>query len=260
MSGSVFKVITATALPREGQDRFKLRNTRETVIVDREFSTSTTTPTGDRPRMLYSFFNVYFADKSQEIGGAKMQDVAERFLINKKIPFDIATKDSIAPFASGMGPVQLAAASFGQGGDLLVTPLNMACMIAAVANDGKLMNPFIVKEIVSPEGNVIATTSPVTLSVVTSPEVAAVLKEDLVAVVDDDSKAKIQGVSVGGKTGTAENASDKTHAWFVAFAPAEQPQVAVAVILEEDGTSGGETAAPIAKKVMEQTLRTIGRE
>ena len=71
------------------------------------------------------------------------------------------------------------------------------------------------------------------------------------------TNASIKGIRVAGKTGTAENPSGKTHAWFIGFAPADDPKIAVAVVLEEDGTTGGKTAAPIARNIMIEALNTI---
>lgn len=255
--GSIFKIITGTALlEREEKIDLDYDDKGTTTIDGHEFKNVNANVYGKiglEKALVYSS-NVYFADKSIELGAEFMGEVSERFMLNKQIPFDIATSISKSPFKSDMGKTYLAAASFGQG-DLLVTPLNMAMMVSAIANEGKMMKPFLVKQIISPEGNIITSTSSIGLSTVCTPNIAATLKDYLVAAVDNDSKAQIDGVRVGGKTGTAENSSGKTHAWFVGFAPAQNPQVAVAVILEEDGTSGGDTAAPIAGRMMEAALK-----
>jgi len=89
-----------------------------------------------------------------------------------------------------------------------------------------------------------------------SEDCAEYITQQMVAVVDGGtgSRASIRGVSVAGKTGTAENETDKDHAWFIGFAPAENPEIAIAVVLEYDGKSGGDSAAPIAGKVMNHYL------
>lgn len=135
-------------------------------------------------------------------------------------------------------------------------------MIAAgIANNGVVMKPYLVNKIADAEGGEIETADPDELDTAMSEDNARKLQEMMVNVVNKGtaSAAQIPGVTVAGKTGTAETARGQApHAWFISFAPAEDPKVAVALIVESgsagDDASGGHTAAPIAKSVMEAVL------
>lgn len=200
--------------------------------------------------------NTYFAEKGVNLGKDELVSVAEKFYINKKIPFDLPTSTSKLP--TNLGKTDLAATSIGQG-KLLVTPLNMALVSGSIANDGKMMKPILVKNVISPRGNVIKTKHPEVLSEVTSEGNAEEVKSMMVEVVNSGTgkNAGLNNFQVAGKTGTAENASGKSHAWFTGFAPADDPKVAIAVILEEDGNTGGKTAAPIARDIIYKILNKV---
>ena len=156
---------------------------------------------------------------------------------------------------------QLAQASIGQY-DVRVTPLQMAMVAAGVANQGSVMKPYLVQSVIGSDLSVIESADPQELSRAVTPEVAAQLTRMMEAVVEDGSgdRARIDGVAVAGKTGTAQHGQGrKAHAWFISFAPADDPQIAVAVIAEDGGirgseAGGGAVAAPIAKRMMEARL------
>jgi peptidoglycan glycosyltransferase len=135
-------------------------------------------------------------------------------------------------------------------------------MIAsAVANKGSLMKPYLVDEVQAPDLTVIDQTDPEELSQAVSPEVAGQLTQMMTSVVDHGTgrRARIDGVQVAGKTGTAENATDANdHSWFIGFAPADNPKIAVAVFIRNGGKTGGDLSAPIAKQVMEAYLNGRG--
>ena len=140
-----------------------------------------------------------------------------------------------------------------------MTPLQMAMIAATVANHGLLMRPTIVQQVVSPSGKTIVSTKPHKLSRVMKPQVASELNAMMQAVVTGGTgtAAAIPGIPVAGKTGTAETGVGNIYtAWFIAFAPADHPKVAVAVVVEnQPGGFGGTVSAPIAKQVMEALLR-----
>jgi len=202
--------------------------------------------------------NSYFAQMGLQVGKNKLGEVSEKFMLNNQIPFDLPVKKSSFPYKEGMGKTDLAASSIGQG-KVLVTPLNMALVASAIGNGGDMVKPILVKEIISPDGKVIKTNYTETISTVTNGLVANELKDMMVEVVrrGTGTNARIKNIKVAGKTGTAENASGKTHAWFIGFAPADNPKFSISVILEEDGTTGGKTAAPIARKLMIEALNKI---
>ncbi|MBB4916922.1 peptidoglycan D,D-transpeptidase FtsI family protein [Streptosporangium saharense] len=203
--------------------------------------------------------NTPFAKIAMNLGYDALKEQAEKFGIGGdplKIPMDVA--------GSGIGPEEdkaaLAQTSIGQRSNQM-TPLQMAMVAAGIANNGVVMKPYLVNKIADAEGGEIDAANPTELSTAMSEENAAKLKEMMVSVVNNGTAnaAQIPGVTVGGKTGTAETARGKApHAWFISFAPAEDPKIALALIVESgsagDDASGGHTAAPIAKSVMEAVL------
>ena len=160
-----------------------------------------------------------------------------------------------------LNPPQLAQSAIGQY-DVRVTPLQVAMVSAAIANRGVLMTPYLVERVVGANLDILDQHTPQQLSQAVSPEVAATLTRMLVSTVDTGTgkPARISGVAVAGKTGTAQQGNGLApHAWFTAFAPADDPQVAVAVVVEDGGNmgeeaAGGRLAGPIAKAVMEAVI------
>ncbi|HHW43608.1 cell division protein FtsI [Desulfofundulus thermobenzoicus] len=149
---------------------------------------------------------------------------------------------------------ELASSAIGQG-EVLVNPLQMALAAAAIAHNGVIMRPHLLERIQEPGGRTLVKAAPQAWLTATSPAVAAVVKEAMVAVVREGTGkgAALPGVTVAGKTGSAQNPRGDTHAWFVAFAPAEEPRVVVAVIIENGG-AGGAVAAPVAREVIRAAL------
>lgn len=199
--------------------------------------------------------NAVFCSIGYELGADKVRSLAESFGVDKQIDFDIAVAKSRIEYKK-MSDADAALVSIGQG-QLLMTPLNVAMMAGAVANGGKMMKPYLVDSITAASGVSLMQTKPYQYLAPISEETAEYIKELMVGVVKSGtgSGARISGITVAGKTGTAENETDKDHAWFVGFAPAENPQIAVAVILEYDGGAGGTNAAPIARNVMSKYLK-----
>jgi len=168
--------------------------------------------------------------------------------------------------AASVFPVDLTDASTIQSAigqfDVRATPLQMAMVAAAIANGGTQMKPYLVRQLVAPDLKIVDETKPSVLRQSVSSQVAAQLTQMMVNVVQHGTgtSAQISGVRVAGKTGTAENAPGAPpHAWFVAFAPASQPRIAIAVVVENGGgnsdATGGAIAAPIAKAVMQAELK-----
>jgi peptidoglycan glycosyltransferase len=141
---------------------------------------------------------------------------------------------------------------------MLVTPLQMAMVTATIANGGQVPKPYLVQKIVAPNGSTVHNTSPRSLGRAISAQTASELTQMMISVVQGGTgqRAQIPGIQVAGKTGTAETGINNVYtAWFDAFAPADNPQVAVAVVLEKQaGGFGGAVAAPIAKAVIEKIL------
>lgn len=201
--------------------------------------------------------NFVFCSLGYEMGADKVKENAENFGINKGISFDIATAKSRIEYKK-MNDSDAALVSIGQG-QLLMTPLHVAMMGAAVANGGEMMQPYLVESVKTASGISLSTTRPQVYATPMSRDCAEYLDELMQGVVKNGTGtgAKISGVTVAGKTGTAENETEKDHAWFVGYAPAEDPQIAVAVLLEYDGGGGGSNAAPIARRVMQKYLNSL---
>lgn len=254
--GSSFKVVTAAAiLENLSREQQKYVDKGETVVdgyTIRNYLNETFGEITLRDAIVNSV-NTYFSDKGVEVGAGALNDSAEKFMLDKSVPFDIPIAISQAPYASQRGLTEIAAAAFGQG-KTLVTPMQMAMIIAAIANDGQMNAPVLVSRVINPEGEVIEEKTTHSLSQVVAEGYALELKDDLVAAVEAGSRAYIEGQTVGGKTGTAETSSGLTHAWFIAFLENEDLPLAVAVVLEEDGTLGGQTAAPIAREMFLDAL------
>src|SRR4029079_11285372 len=157
---------------------------------------------------------------------------------------------------------RFALAGIGQG-EVFTTPLQMALIAEGIANGGVIRQPHVVKEIQNVDGQVVQTVDPADWTTCMSPTTAAALASMMTDVVAEGTgtKAQIDGVTVAGKTGTAQTGveGENPHAWFIAFAPAEAPRYAVAVIVEHGGSfgseaTGGQVAAPKAKAVLENLL------
>jgi peptidoglycan glycosyltransferase len=188
----------------------------------------------------------------------------QQFGIGSAPPLDVApgAVPSVGPPPGSFRQNQplFAFAGIGQG-DIAVTPLQMALAASAVANNGVIMQPHVTDRITDADDNPVKTIDPKPWRTAMSPQVAATMTTLMIGVVEGGTGqgARIPGVSVAGKTGTAQTETGSAHAWFVSFAPADDPQVVVAVILEHGGTAGSEAtggrfAAPIAQQLMRIAL------
>jgi len=200
--------------------------------------------------------NIPFAELGLELGEAEIASVAEDFGFGATLEIPLTVTPS--SFPRGMDQAQLMLSSFGQF-DVRVTPLQIAMISAAVANDGVVMKPSLVDEIIAPNLSVIRSSEPSIYSRPLSTGTAAELTRMMVGNVERGvaSGAIISGLNVAGKTGTAETGigSGRTF-WFTGFAPAESPRMAIAVVVEGDRADGtGNTvAAPIAKAILEAVM------
>ncbi|GAB3674596.1 peptidoglycan D,D-transpeptidase FtsI family protein [Angustibacter aerolatus] len=215
----------------------------------------------DLTRALEISCNTAYGWLGLKLGGDALREQAQKFGFGDRLRIPMSVTPSSVP--EGMNPPQSAQAAIGQF-DVRVTPLQMAMVSAAIADGGRVMSPYVVKTVRSPDLDVIDQARPQQLSQAVTPDVAAQLTRMMQAVVSNGTGtlAQIPGVSVAGKTGTAQQGKgEPPHAWFTAFAPAEDPKVAVAVVVEDGGKAGneafgGKVAAPIAKAVMEAVLKS----
>lgn len=197
--------------------------------------------------------NCTFASLGNTVGAAKLRETADSLKANSTVSFELPLSQSIVSLTRFSNSSELAETSIGQG-KTLVTPLYMALLISSVADDGKMMQPYMVEKIMDSNGDTVSTTVPKVYSTVMTAEEADRLTQMLVEVVNrgTGTAARINGYQVAGKTGTAQNENENDHSWFVGFASTDNPQVAVAVILEN--VSGSERATPIGARLIKAVL------
>ncbi len=265
--GSVFKVLMAAAALEHGiRPEDEVPNPARLTLPDStneignsEGGSCGGGETASLATALRLSCNIPFAQFGQQLGYEAINETAEAFGFGQE--FGIPTPVTASEFPEPDSEAFLMLQSFGQGEDR-VTPLQIAMISAAVANDGVLMQPTLVEEIVSPDLEVLQPFEPQELSEPMSPENADTLTQMMVEGVANGaaSNATIAGVDVAGKTGTAENGGDDPYTlWFTGFAPADDPQVAIAVVVENGGglgqsAFGNQVAAPIARQVLEAVL------
>lgn len=271
--GSTFKLVTAAAALESGKydpdtkvpggARLDLPQTSKDLVNESRGSCG-----GEKitlTRALQVSCNVAFGAIGLDLGDDALREQAEKFGFGQTYFTDLddsMTRQAVSRFPADPDKPQTALSAIGQF-DVAATPLQMAMVVAGIANDGRVMKPYLVDEIRSADPtDVLEKTSSVTLSRAMSSSSARDLTEMMVNVVDNGTgqTARIPNVKVAGKTGTAQSAPNRPpYAWFVSFAPADNPQVAVAVLVqdagvERDAISGSGLAAPIAKAVMEAVL------
>lgn len=203
--------------------------------------------------------NTIFAQVGIALGEEPIRDMAEAFGFNTELSIPMRVTPSTYP--SGMDAAQVGLSAFGQYDDR-ATPLQIAMVSAAIANGGTLMKPTLVEQILSPDLTVVEDFQAEELGQPVSANTSATMTQLMVQGVENGaaSNARIDGVSVAGKTGTAENGGDAPYTlWFTGFAPADNPEIAVAVVVENGGGLGqtgfgNRVAAPIAQQVMEAVL------
>ncbi len=201
--------------------------------------------------------NVDFAQIALKMGVDTFYQYLGRWGIGDSPDFQLPAEPARVPPKSSIVPGELAQMGFGQGA-LLVTPLQMALIGATIASGGIEPRPYIVREVVS--GGVSRSVSePTSLASPVSTDTAAKVTQMMIAVVQrgTGTPAQLPHVMVAGKTGTATNPLGRSHAWFVAFAPADNPRVAVSIIVENAGY-GATYAAPIAREVIRAALESVG--
>jgi penicillin-binding protein A len=275
--GSTFKVVTATA----GIDSGKY--TPNSIINGDSPKTISGVPLQNDnnqsfgpitlTKALTESVNTVFAQVAQNVGRPTMTRYMKRFGFYALPPIDLPSDELRTsrpydfkgrPYPPASPNEDIGRIGIGQGG-LLVTPIQMAMVAAAVANGGKLMEPLLSQKVVDPDGRTVSTFEPTVYHQVMSAKTAAEVNLMMRTVVDEGTgtPAKLgSGIPFAGKTGTASigiTGSGLTQPWFIGFAPANDPKVAVAVTIEKtQGQFGGQVAAPIARDIV-QTLLGEGK-
>lgn len=205
--------------------------------------------------------NFVFGTLAMELGNDKLKTTAEKYGFNSTIDSDgFRISQSQFPKVPKTEIGSIAQSGIGQGSDL-ATPMQMALVVSTVANDGKMMKPRLVNQVIDKDGNVVRTIEPKVEKQVISENNAAIIKDYMKNLVDsrvDSSWGFFEGTEAAGKTGTADynlanGESAKPHSWFIGLAPASNPKIAVAVIVENGGY-GASAAAPIAGKLIRSAV------
>ncbi len=265
--GSVFKLVTAAAALESGLSpdtvveaplELDLPQSSNTIG---NFGGSACSPTDtiSLADALRISCNTAFGRLGLDLGDDALRDQARAFGFDTALTIPLRVTESRYPAEPDLP--QTALTAIGQH-DVRVTPLQVAMVSAAIANDGVLMRPYLVDNVRNQDLTSVSATTPAELGRAVSPTTARQLRDMMVAVVDSGTgrAARIDGVSVAGKTGTAQTTADAApHAWFTAFAPANDPRVAVAVVVEHGGAlgdeaTGGAVAAPIARAVIQAVM------
>ena len=204
--------------------------------------------------------NVYFGSLGLDLGNKELKNTAEKFYFNKDIPtIGLTVENSVFPSYKSYEEGNIAQSAIGQAG-VLVTPMEMALVVSTVANNGVMMEPMLVKEILSSKGTSIEKLKSKQLGQVMTSENATTMKTLMRAVVSEGTgtSAALPNILVSGKTGTADHddpsKQEAPHAWFTGFAPYDNPKIAIAVIIE-DGGQGGVLAANITKELIRTYLQ-----
>jgi peptidoglycan glycosyltransferase len=261
-AGSIFKVVVAAAALASGD------YTPDTVVPAPQqlalpgssrplnnFGNESCSSSGEQPLIdaLTISCNTAFGQLGMDLGEDAVRSMAEAFGIDDE-GFDVPLPVTGSTIGDIPDDAALAQTSIGQK-DVALTPMQAAMIAATVANDGTLMRPYLVDSVQAPDLSVVDQTDEEEMGRPISAAVADQLTQMMTSVVAEGTgrKARIDGVQVAGKTGTAENAGPD-HNWFIGFAPADDPQIAVAVFVKNGGGTGGDISAPIAKAVMEAYL------
>ena len=253
--GSTYKVITTANIIENGLEKEIFDDVEGKIhIGNKDISNSQNKSYGetDLTKAFTKSSNVYYAKLGSQINQKSHVNIAERFLLNKEIPFDLPiTKSNFE--TKKLNELGYAIASIGQGSTIM-TPIHMALVASTIANNGVMQKPYLVSS-VEKNGKVISKANTETITSPISQDVAIKIKRLMLETVKSGTgtQAAISGVEISGKTGTSENEmtqsdQSKTHALFIGFAPYDSPEIAICVILENSGY-GGSVAAPIAREV-----------
>lgn len=264
--GSVYKIVTTTAILESGISQKYTDEGMEKIDNGREFRNADKKTYGrvDLRKAFTNSLNTYFVRKSVDMGIDVMGQVSEKYMINKKVDFELPLETSTWTFKrNDFDRTALGAGGFGHD-TILVTPLEMCMIASTIANDGVMMQPHLVKKIDSSDGKNVLRNTPTVLSEVTSKENADQITKYMVNVVNNGTgtEAYVSGLKVAGKTGTAQlDLKEGTNnAWFVGFAPADDPQVAISVVIPNVKDYGSQAAAPIAGELLKYAVKNLQLE
>lgn len=257
--GSTFKIVTALEYIRENPDSYR----QYSYQCNGRYSSGQDTINcyhgsvhghEDFTRSFAKSCNASFANIGMTLDRTRWGQTLDGLLFNQELPVSFAYNRSKLVVDADTSDSDILQASIGQG-TTQITPLHLNMITCAIANGGTVMKPYLVDHVKNNEGTVIKQFSPDSYKELLTQTEAAVLTELMTAVVESGTGTKLAGLTytAAGKTGSAEfnNVKTDSHAWFTGFAPAQEPEVCVTIIIEGAG-SGGDYAVPIAKRIFDE--------
>jgi peptidoglycan glycosyltransferase len=272
--GSAFKVVTASAALDSGKFTVDSRFSDPGYCIEygkkvlnfADQSGPEVFGSVDFRQALEHSINAVFCEIGKALGGRRILDTAKDFGFYSVPPLETPVNERAISglydkgklfFPKEDSEVDPGRLAFGQE-RLQVTPIQMAMVAATIANGGLVMRPYVVERVVAPDGSTVTKTGEESLGRAIKENTATDVAGMMEAVVQGGTgtAAQLSGIRVAGKTGTAETGANHVNTtWFICFAPVDNPKVAVAVVLERQSGTGGTTAAPIAKAIMEALVR-----
>ncbi len=257
--GSIFKLLTATAAMEAGMEDYEYNCKGEATFGDKVIHCFKNKAHGnvDLTQALTVSCNTYFASLLEEMGTESLEKVCENALFNTTYNTTVPHSKSSFTANSKTDIALLSQTAIGQG-KTLVTPLHMAIVCSAIANGGIAMEPYLVDSVITPSENTAVKNMPKSLTRIFTSEQAHELTKMMQSVVDNGTASPIalKGIKICAKTGTAENEGEKDHGWLVAFAPADNPEIAISIVLEN--SDGPSKAMPVVKSMIDYWLNKRG--
>lgn len=254
--GSTFKIITALEYIRENPDDFQNYHyicNGSFKMGDSKISCYHGTSHGevDFNKSFAKSCNSSFANIGMSLDKSCFQTTLNQLLFHQELPLKLSYTKSTVLIEEGMSDAEMMQTSIGQG-KTQITPMHMNMITSAIANQGILMTPYVIDFVENDRGDRVKTFLPKEYGRLMTEEEAAVLRDMMKEVVENGTATKLKGLNytAAGKTGSAEynNRKGDSHAWFTGFAPAENPEICVTIILEGAG-SGGDYAVPVAQRI-----------
>lgn len=261
--GSIFKIVTTLAYIRSGgrpEDYSYSCDGSISLLSDEGDTSSIRCYDGevhgevDLKESFAESCNASFANIGLNTGAANLKKTAEALLFNQKIPSSFSTSVSSFKLDSGASEWMIGATSIGQG-NTTITPMHAAVLASAIANDGVFMKPYVIDSVESDEGEVLRQNNPEEGGRLLSTGEAALMQTYMESVITDGTGYNLawKDYTCAGKTGTAEVAGRGNNAWFIGYAPADDPKIAVCVLVEDAGTASSDTV-PIAGQIFDAYL------
>jgi peptidoglycan glycosyltransferase len=261
--GSTFKLLTALEYMRENQNYNRYKYDCDGSITHEGMTIHCYNNKSHGIVSLAKSFakscNTSFSSIGKEMEIDKFHQLCEEFLFNQKLEIGMESNASRFTLKKGVSGVKEAMQTAIGQGNTLITPLHNALIASTVANGGIMMKPYVVDRIVDAEGGIVKRYAPSIYQKLMTPGEAEFISDMMRLVVSDGTGTKLENLSIkaAGKTGSADHGKGKpAHAWFIGYAPYDDPEIAISVIVESVGT-GSDYAVPIAKKVLQAYIKNM---